>query len=182
MCVGAVCFCYCSAFSTIFKSYDITTVSNCIRAASAHICSAVSLLYHIWVTWLDTTPVTIHWHCVTDTVSTSSSPTPKVRAPSGEQYDFVCRPLDRIQYLPILERIVYHLGYLCQSFFFYSIFLKIEKKRVFFFNFIFLFPSDSCQYSTGVQSWFFVLSFLQQQSWLNYPQWQHLVRYCHFNW
>ena len=42
-------------------------------------------------------------------------------------------------------------------------FLKIEKKiKEIFFNFIFLFPSDSCQYSTGVQLCFFVLSFLLQ--------------------
>ena len=40
-------------------------------------------------------------------------------------------------------------------------FLEIEKKiKEFFFNFIFLFPSDLCQYSTGVQLCFFVLSFL----------------------
>ena len=40
-------------------------------------------------------------------------------------------------------------------------FWKIEKKRD-FFNFIFVFPSDSCQYSTEVQLCFFVLSFLLQ--------------------
>ena len=59
-------------------------------------------------------------------------------------------------------------------------FLKLKKIRV--FSFIFLFPSDSCQYSTGVQLCFFVLSFLLMPGWLNYPQCQHLVRYCHFNW
>ena len=40
-------------------------------------------------------------------------------------------------------------------------FLEIEKKiKEIFFNFIFLFPSDSCQYSTGVQLCIFILSFL----------------------
>ena len=40
-------------------------------------------------------------------------------------------------------------------------FLGIEKKiKEIFFNFIFLFPSDSSQYSTGVQLCFLVLSFL----------------------
>ena len=40
-------------------------------------------------------------------------------------------------------------------------FLEIEKKiRDFFQFFFFLFPSDSCQYSTGVQLLFFVLSFV----------------------
>ena len=62
-------------------------------------------------------------------------------------------------------------------------FLEIEKKiKENFFNFIFLFPSDSCQYSTGVHLCFSVLSFLLLPGWLNYPQWQHLVRYCHFYW
>ena len=38
--------------------------------------------------------------------------------------------------------------------------LEIEKKIIeIFFHFIFLFPSDSYQYSTGVQLCFFVLSF-----------------------
>ena len=42
-------------------------------------------------------------------------------------------------------------------------FLKIEKKiKDIFFNFIFVFSSDSCQYSTGVQLCFFVMSFLLQ--------------------
>ena len=41
------------------------------------------------------------------------------------------------------------------------IFWKLKKKiKEIFFNFIFSFPSDSCQYSTGVQLCFFVLSFL----------------------
>ena len=40
-------------------------------------------------------------------------------------------------------------------------FWKLKKKiKEIFFNFIFLFPSDTCQYSTGVQLCFFVLSFL----------------------
>ena len=39
-----------------------------------------------------------------------------------------------------------------------------KKNNKDFFNFIFVFPSDSCQYSTGVQlCFFFVLSFLLQQ-------------------
>ena len=50
-----------------------------------------------------------------------------------------------------------------QSFFYFSFyrpfrpnFLKIEKKiKDIFFNFIFVFSSDSCQYSTGVQLCFF---------------------------
>ena len=42
-------------------------------------------------------------------------------------------------------------------------FLKIEKKnKRDLFNFIFVFPSDTCQYSTGVQLSFSALSFLLQ--------------------
>ena len=58
--------------------------------------------------------------------------------------------------------------YLRPEFFYFSFyrpsrpnFLEIEKKiKEISINFIFLFPSDSCQYSTGVQLCFFVLSFL----------------------
>ena len=42
------------------------------------------------------------------------------------------------------------------------IFWKLKKKnnkRDVFFNFIFLFPSDSCKYSTGVQLCFFCFVF-----------------------
>ena len=43
----------------------------------------------------------------------------------------------------------------------YPIFWKLKKKKKKKkINFIFLFPSDLCQYSTGVQLCFFVLSFL----------------------
>ena len=56
--------------------------------------------------------------------------------------------------------------YLGQSFFIFRftdppdpIFWKLKKKiKRFFFNFIFLFPSDSCQYSTGVQLCLFYCS------------------------
>ena len=41
------------------------------------------------------------------------------------------------------------------------IFWKLKKKiKEIFFQFFFSFPSDSCQYSTGVQLCFYVLSFL----------------------
>ena len=62
----------------------------------------------------------------------------------------------------------FHTVYARPEFFYFSFyrpsrpnFLEIEKKiKEIFFNFIFLFPSNSCQYSTGVQLCFFVLSFL----------------------
>ena len=54
-----------------------------------------------------------------------------------------------------MENVLYPLG---QSFFSFRftdppdpIFWKLKKKLEIFFNFIFLFPSDTCQYSTGVQ-------------------------------
>ena len=49
------------------------------------------------------------------------------------------------------------------------IFWKLKKIKEFFFNFIFLFPSDSCQYSNGVQLCFFILSFLLLQRLIKLP-------------
>ena len=57
-------------------------------------------------------------------------------------------------------------------------FLKIEKKiKEIFFNFIFVFPSDSCQYSSGVH---FVFSTAARL--IKLPSVTAPVRYCHFNW
>ena len=62
-------------------------------------------------------------------------------------------------YIMTKARVFFYLSFYRPS---RPIFLEIEKKikEIFFFDFIFLFPSDSCQYSTGVQLCFFVLSFL----------------------
>ena len=85
---------------------------------------------------------------------------------------FLFKVKNNCTYFKASEILVYQRyrkdSYLGQSFFIFRFtdppepnFLEIEKKiKEIFFNFIFLFPSDSCQYSTEVQLCFLVLSFL----------------------
>ena len=88
---------------------------------------------------------------------------------SSHHTEVVCSQFDDRTFIIVTQ--YNKIGTLVRPEFFYfcftdppdPIFLEIEKKqKKIFFNFIFLFPSDSCQYSTVVQLCFFVLSFLLQ--------------------